>query len=74
MSTLARQPNQAIPRSTNRRSGELLTIAVDLDPIVADLLGRPITVGPLGSLLGETRGPHAIAAALRRALSVEAGE
>lgn len=55
-------------------TGELVTIAVDLDPIVADLLGGPITVGPVGSLLGEARGPHAIAAALRRALSLEAGE
>lgn len=71
MTSPARRPTQAKPQAFDARPGALVTIAADLDPAVVDLIGGRLAVGPIGTLLGEARGPHAIAVALRRALAVE---
>lgn len=47
------------------------TIGVEVDEGVENLVGGRIGAGLVGQLLGEQRGPDAIAVALQRALAVE---
>jgi len=48
-----------------------VVVGVELDAAVAELLGGRINSGPVGALLGEARGPYAIAAALTRSLALD---
>jgi len=60
---------------TTARAGAVgcVVVGVEIDDVVAELLGGRTISGPVGALLGDHRGPPVIAAALVRVLALDGG-